>query len=303
MKRSFRLLTFFILWILLFVPGLGLAEHLPEAVLTLDPATGKPSIWLPTITALITLGLLFLLAALGLTRLQAVPGGLQGAWEFSYEWLEEITVQVIGPEGPKLMWYFYSAFMFILFANLLGLFPYMASPTAKTDTTLALALCTFAVTHILGMKRKGILGYWGHYFHILDYSKESGVSKVITALLQFVLLPCIELIGELARPLSLTMRLFGNIYAKEMLLTILAFLVFDYFSQGTPGAYALMSMPLLLRPAILILGVLVSIIQAVVFTALSMIYIGGAIAVHAEHDEHGHAGDERGADAQAGAHA
>jgi F-type H+-transporting ATPase subunit a len=184
------------------------------------------------------------------------------------------------------MWYFFSVFIFILIANLLGLIPYMASPTAKTDTTLALALCTFAVTHILGMQKKGVFGYWGHFFHVVDASKEKGVAKAITALLQYILLPVIELVGELARPLSLTMRLFGNIFAKEMLLAILAFLVWDYFSKGGAMNYALMTMPLLFRPAVLILGVLVSLIQAVVFTALSMIYIGGAIATHDEHEEH-----------------
>lgn len=277
----------------LFAPALAHAAHeLPEAAIAL----GDP--WQPVITGGITLGILLVLAIFGLSSLKKLPGGLQNAWEFAYEWVEEITTQVIGQEGPSLMWFFFSIFMYILFANLLGLVPYMASPTSKTDTTLALALCTFAVTHILGMKRKGILGYWGHFFHILDYSKESGVGKVITALLQFILLPVIEVVGELARPLSLTMRLFGNIFAKEMLLAILAFLALDYFVKGGAGNYALMTMPLLLRPAVLILGVLVSIIQAVVFTALSMIYIGGAIAVHGEHGDHdGEAEDEHGEDA------
>jgi F-type H+-transporting ATPase subunit a len=278
------------LFLLLALPSLAAAEHaLPESVIA------HGSMWQPAITGWIALGVLFLLATLGLTRLKPVPGGLQGAWEFAYEWLEEITVQVIGPKGPTLMWYFFSVFMFILISNLLGLIPYMASPTAKTDTTLALALCTFGITHVLGMQKKGVLGYWGHFFHVVDASKETGVGKVITALLQFILLPAIELVGELARPLSLTMRLFGNIFAKEMLLAILAFLVFDYFSKGTPGDYALMTMPLLLRPAVLILGVLVSVIQATVFTALSMIYIGGAIATHDEHDEHAEAHGAHGA--------
>jgi F-type H+-transporting ATPase subunit a len=268
---------------LLLLPAFAMAaEEMPES------AIAHGSMWQPAITGWITLGILFILALFGLTRLKPVPGGLQNAWEFAYEWLEEITVQVIGPKGPDLMWYFFSVFMFILIANLLGLVPYMASPTAKTDTTLALALCTFGVTHVLGMKKKGVFGYWGHFFHVVDASKESGVGKVITALLQFILLPAIELVGELARPLSLTMRLFGNIFAKEMLLAILAFLIFDYFSKGGAGNYALMTMPLLLRPAVLILGVLVSIIQATVFTALSMIYIGGAIATHDAHDEEHH---------------
>lgn len=282
------------------LPGLVLAGGFPEAVIAFDHEAHKASPWQPAITGWITLAVILILAAAGLSRLRAVPEGLQNAWEFAYEWVEDITRQVIGPEGPKLMWFFFSVFIYILVANLLGLVPWMASPTAKTDTTLALALCTFGLTHVLGMRRKGILGYWGHFFHVVDASKEKGMSKAITAVLQYGLLPAIELVGELARPLSLTMRLFGNIFAKEMLLAILAFLVWDYISKGSAMDYALMTMPLLLRPAVLILGVLVSLIQAVVFTALSMIYIGGAIATHDEHEEPGHAGGAHGA---AGSHA
>ena len=256
------------------------AEAWPEAVIA------HGSQWQPSITAGIAFGVILLLAAVGLSRLKKVPGGLQGAFEFSMEWLEDIVKQVMGEAGLPLLPLFYSFFLFILVANLLGLIPYLASPTAKTDTTLALALVTFGSTHVLGMRKKGIFGYWGHFFHIVDASQEKGISKVVTAVLQYFLLPAIEFVGELARPLSLTMRLFGNIFAKEMLLTILAALVLQYYNG--PGAMnkALMAMPLILRPGILILGVLVSLIQAVVFTALSMIYIGGAIATHDEHDEH-----------------
>ena len=252
------------------------AEAWPEAVLA------HGNVYQPSIMAWITFGIILGLAMLGLSRLKKVPSGLQGAFEFALEWVEDIIKQVMGEAGLPLLPLFFSFFLFILIGNLLGLVPYMASPTAKTDTTLALAIVTFGSTHVLGMRKKGIFGYWGHFFHVVDASQEKGISKVITAVLQFVLLPAIELVGEMARPLSLTMRLFGNIFAKEMLLTILAALVLQYFNQHS----VLVIMPLALRPAILILGVLVSLIQAVVFTALSMIYIGGAIAQHDEHDEH-----------------
>jgi F-type H+-transporting ATPase subunit a len=254
--------------------------ELPEAVIA------KGQRWQPAITGWITLGLLLLFAAAGLSRLKRVPGALQNAWEFTYEWLEDITLQVIGPQGPALMPLFFSFFLWILFANLLGLVPYMASPTAKTTTTLALALITFGATHVLGMRAKGVWGYWGHFFHIMDYTQESGFSKGVTFVLQFFLLPAIELVGELARPLSLTMRLFGNIYAKEQLLLILAALILQDFQAGGVKNYILMGMPLVLRPGVLVLGVLVSLLQAVVFTALSMVYVGGAVAIHGGHDEH-----------------
>ena len=251
----------------------------PEAVMA------HGSKWQPSLMSGIALGILLLLATLGLARKRKVPGTLQGAFEFVYELLEDIVKQGMGPSGAAYFPLFLCFFLFILFNNLLGLFPYMASGTAKTDTTLALALVTFSSTHILGIKKKG-LAYIGHFFHILDASKEQGFSKVLTFLLQWFLLPAIEIVGELARPLSLTMRLFGNIYAKEMLLTILAALVLSYYRAEGLGSKVLMLMPLALRPGVLILGVLVSLIQAVVFTALSMIYIGGAIAHHEAHDEH-----------------
>ena len=91
------------------------------------------------------------------------------------------------------------------------------------------------MTHILGLRRKG-LAHITHFFHILDASKEtSALSKGITFVLQWALLPAIEIIGELARPISLAMRLFGNIFAKEVLLTVLAALVLN---SSRPAAKA-----------------------------------------------------------------
>ncbi|MGH7442110.1 MAG: F0F1 ATP synthase subunit A [bacterium] len=255
----------------------GPTDAWPDAVI----ARGNP--WQPAITGWIVLGLLFGLAAFGLTRLKRVPGFLQNLWEFTYEWVEDITAQVLGPDAPAFTPYFFSLFVFILACNLLGLFPYLASPTAHADTTWALALCTFCVTHFLGLRRKG-LGYIGHFFHIVDASKEKDfLAKSITFVLQWFMLPLIEFIGELARPVSLSMRLFGNIFAKEVLLLVLAAMLLNFFEAGGLGGWTLMVIPLALRPGILVLGVLVSVIQAAVFMGLSMMYVGGALAANAEH--------------------
>lgn len=257
--------------------------HTPEAAwLAGDP-------WQPVAMWGISFSVMLLLAIVGMTRLKKVPGTLQGAWEFCYEWLEGIVLQVMGEKGLAYFPLLISYFLFIFFNNLLGLIPGLASATAKLDTTIALALVTFGATHILGMKKKGIFGYWGHFFHVLDYTKEQGLSKVVTFVLQFSLLPLIELIGEMARPLSLAMRLFGNIVAKEIILMILAALVLQYGFESQGAERLLAVMPMLLRPGVLILGVLVSLLQAVVFTALSMVYINGAITVHDEDHGHGEA--------------
>lgn len=253
-------------------------SHTPEAVLFPEMP------WQPTAMWGISWGIMLVLAVFGMSRLKKVPGLLQNAWEFTYEWVEGITLQVMGPKGLDYFPLFLCFFLYILFCNLLGLIPLLASATAKLDTTIALALCTFGATHVLGMKKKGVFGYWGHFFNILDYKSQQGFAKLLTIPLQFVLLPAIELVGEMARPLSLSMRLFGNIFAKEMILSILAALALDYWLQAGAFSKVLMAMPLVLRPGVLVLGVLVSIIQAVVFTALSMVYINGAIEVHEEHE-------------------
>ncbi len=261
-------------------------EH-PEAALLAGNA------WQPTAMWGISFTVMLVMAVLGLSRLKKVPDTLQGAWEFCYEWLEGIVTQVMGDKGMDYFPLFICYFLFIFFNNLLGLIPGLASATAKLDTTVALALCTFCATHVLGMRKKGVVGYWGHFFHVLDYSKERGVSKAVTFLLQFTLLPVIELIGEMARPLSLAMRLFGNIVAKEIILTVLAALVVQYGIESHGAEKMLALMPLILRPGVLILGVLVSLLQAVVFTALSMVYINGAISVH--EDDHAQGGAQQAA--------
>jgi F-type H+-transporting ATPase subunit a len=253
-------------------------QEMPEAVLFL----GKD--WQPAAMWGISFSVMLFLAILGLTRLKKVPGLFQGAWEFTHEWVEGIVVQVMGPKGLEYFPLFLCYFLYILFNNLLGLVPGMASATSRLDTTIALALTTFLATHVLGIRKKGF-GYIKHFFSILDYKTAQGAfAKGITLVLQFVLLPLIEIIGEFARPLSLSMRLFGNIFAKEMILAVLASMALDYWLTAGWASKTIMLMPMLLRPAVLILGVLVSIIQAVVFTALSMVYISGAIAVHDEHE-------------------
>jgi F-type H+-transporting ATPase subunit a len=254
-------------------------QEMPEA----EFFHGQP--WQPTAMWGIAFFAMFLLAAFGMTRLKKVPGALQGAWEFTYEWVEGIVMQVMGPKGMDYFPLFLCYFLYILFNNLTGLIPGLASATSKLDTTVALALTTFLSTHVLGLKKKG-LGYIKHFFSILDYREAKGAFPMaVTVILQFILLPLIEIIGEFARPLSLSMRLFGNIFAKETILAVLASMTLDYWMQSGLASKAVMLMPLVLRPAVLILGVLVSIIQAVVFTALSMVYISGAIAMHEGHDD------------------
>jgi F-type H+-transporting ATPase subunit a len=268
------------------------APALPEFLWIHDPKNPHDPM-VPVYYGWIALAVLVGLAVWGrlsLSKTQRVPGFIQNLWEFVVEWVSNVQDQAMGPgKGREYFPLFISFFLFILVNNFMGLIPGMMSPTSKINTTLALALVAFFSIHIFGMVKKGPLAYWGHFFHVVDASKAEGIMKLIMLPLQFILLPAIELIGELARPLSLAMRLFGNILAKEILLAVLFYVTLIFYFMPGPIGKVLMFVPLLMGPAILVLGVLVSIIQAVVFTVLCMVYISGATAVH---EEHGHGGHE-----------
>lgn len=235
-------------------------------------------------------GITWLFLVLTLTiathRMSKIPRGLQNAWEFLYEWLENNARTIVDEEAMHYFPLFISIFLYVFFNNLMGLIPGLASATAKTDTTIALALVTAGATHILAFKKKGF-GHVAHYFQVVDYRTGDGLlAKGILIVLQFLLLPIIEVVGTLAQPISLAARLFGNIFAKETILAVLAALLVTLLGAPSLAMKSLAIMPLVLRPGIIILGVLVSLIQAVVFTVLSMVYISNALASHEEHEEH-----------------
>lgn len=145
--------------------------------------------------------------------------------------------------------------IFIFFCNSLALIPGFAPPTATLKTNLALALSVFFLTHYYGVREHGI-AYFKHF-----------LGPVIWLAPLFFL---IEIVGHLARPVSLSLRLLGNMAADHKVVAAFFTLV-----------------PLLLPVPFLILGVLVVIIQTLVFTLLTMVYIQGAVA-HQHGDDHAH---------------
>jgi F-type H+-transporting ATPase subunit a len=178
--------------------------------------------------------------------LQLIPRQGQNMLELIVGGLEDFMVDITGPEGRAFFPFIATIFLYILLGNLLGLIPGFFSPTANYNTTLSLALCTFVLTHIIGIR-----------FHGAKYIKHFMGPVVALAPLMFL----IELIGHFARVMSLSIRLFGNIFGKEKVLGILF---------GLAG-FALLPLP------ILFLGILVSFIQALVFALLSMVYFAGAM--------------------------
>ena len=206
-------------------------------------------------------------------KIKKAPTGMQNAVEFTIEWVIAKSKEFMGENGPKFLPLFITLFLFIFLGNLMGLVPGLKSPTSNINITFALAIIIFCSTHYFGIKEKGLLGYLKHF---------AGPPYWLAPLL----FP-IHIIGEFIRPVSLAFRLFGNLMAKELLLTILAtlFVIFVSSEMNTVVKGALMGVALVLRPLIMLLGVLVSFIQALVFTMLAMVYIAGAIN-HGEEEHH-----------------
>ena len=191
--------------------------------------------------------LIMLISAILFGRgVQLLPKKGQNVFEVVIESLENFMVEITGPEGKFFFPYIATLFLFIVVSNLIGLIPGFFSPTANINTTVALALCSFVLTHAIGIK-----------FHGIKYIKHfmGPVWWLIPLMLP------LELISHVARIMSLSVRLFGNIFGKETVLGILFML----------GGLYLAPLP------VLFLGILVSFIQGLVFMLLSIMYFVGAM--------------------------
>ncbi|NTV53492.1 MAG: F0F1 ATP synthase subunit A [Candidatus Firestonebacteria bacterium] len=218
----------------------------------------------------LAVSIIVLISWLGTRRLAKVPAGLQNLLEWVLGIITDFADDLVGPTAPRYYPLFAMLFFFILVSNLMGLVPGLVSSTSRLSTTAGLALIVFVATHYFGIRERGLWNYIKRWF-----------GPVPTWLKPFMFF--IEIMGELARPLSLAFRLFGNILAKEILLGVLALLVVIFLPSGNVIQEALSVVPIILRPLIILLGLLVSVIQAFVFMILAMVYIGGAVQAHSGH--------------------
>ncbi|MCL2127991.1 MAG: F0F1 ATP synthase subunit A [Treponema sp.] len=175
---------------------------------------------------------------------------LRNFFELILGFLSGLAEDIIGHQYKKYLPLLASCFFFILFMNLLGLIPGFLPPTQKMNITVGLALVTFLSTHYFGVRENG-LAYFKHFLGPVWWMAP-------------IMLP-IEIISHLARPLSLSLRLFGNITGDHAVV-----------------AGFMMLIPVVVPSVFLGLGLFVSFMQAFIFTVLSMIYISGAVA----HEEH-----------------
>ena len=215
------------------------------------------------------------------TRFTLLPGKIQGAVELVYELIENLVLQITGSKKQTkfILPFVGSIFLFVLFSNLMGILPGLTNityngkallriPTADFSTTFSLAVASMAVIQIMSIKDFGMLGYVGRfikihevYFGFKDGFK-NGMISVVNLFVGFL-----DIIGEIAKVLSISLRLFGNMYAGIVLATVIGGIV----------AYVL--------PVFLVaMGLLVAVVQAIVFTSLITIYYMLAIKPVAQED-------------------
>ncbi len=209
---------------------------------------------------------------IGSTRkLEKRPGRWQNFIEIIYEFFDNLAVSVVGEHGRKYVPLAGTLFLYILFCNLLGLIPPGIAPTATLNTTIALALIVILYVQFESIRVRGIGGYFKHF------ARWGEVPLFIVPLIFLI-----EIVSELAKPVSLSVRLYANMFGKEQLtLALISALAVPLLQK----AY----IPLPIHFPVLLLGVLVAFVQAFVFSILTLIYLSLATEHHEEHHEaHAH---------------
>lgn len=176
---------------------------------------------------------------------------------------DEVVMPNMGAAGRPFMPFFLTIFFFILFCNLLGLFPYSATATGNVNVTAGLAICTFLITQGMGIAQNGFLGYC-----------KSFVPGGIPAWVLPILVP-IEIVSAFIKPFALCIRLFANMVAGHVV--ILVFLGLVVILQHE--AVAVLAVPF--AAAVYLLEIFIAFVQAFIFTLLSAIFIG--MAAHPDH--------------------
>lgn len=244
----------------------------------------------PLTLSWLAFGLVFLLLGAAVRTRGEVPTGIQNFVEMVVDFLQGLAEPLVGRRTSFFLPLFLVLFLYLFTANLLGLIPGLVSPTSRADVNAALAIVVFFATHVFGIRAQGLKGYLAHFLPPPLPAPPGGAMRVLMKVIELFMIPlmvAIHLIGELAKPLSLTMRLFGNIMAKEKLLAVLVLLVVLFWPISA-FTKALAFFPLLLRPLIVVLGVFVSFVQALVFTLLAIVYIGEAVRHHGHADSEEH---------------
>jgi F-type H+-transporting ATPase subunit a len=208
-----------------------------------------------------------LLVAAGRSR-RLVPTKLQSLAELLVDFIRGMILDTMGQEGLRFFPFIATLFLFILFSNLLGLIPGSYTVTSQIIVTAIFAVSVYGLSLIVGFARHGI-----KFFGIL-------VPPGTPGWLLPLMMP-IELISQLARPISLAVRLFANMTAGHVILGVL-------FGLAIAGGALIGWLPFAFTIAMNGLEVGIAFIQAYIFTVLTCVYLGDAISLHGHGDSHAH---------------
>ena len=210
--------------------------------------------------------LVLALLGLGMRPRAIVPGRLQAAAELAYGTIMSMCVETIGPEGRRFFPFIFTTFFFLLFGNLLGVFPYDFTFTSHIAVTLALSLLVFVVVTFVALRIHGL--------HFFSYFMPAGVPIALAPLL----IP-IEILSYLSRIISLSVRLFANMMAGHVMLEVFGAFVIMLGAAGWIG-YVPAALSFSVNVALIGFELLVAVLQAYVFAILTCIYLHDAVHLH-----------------------
>jgi F-type H+-transporting ATPase subunit a len=238
-----------------------------------DLVTFHPSISSTLLTMWLVMALVVVGAWLMIRGSKLIPGRGQNVFEFVYEFLSDFGVGLAGPAGKPYIPIFVGAFLLIVFDNWIGLVPpvgkieQLRAPSSDVNITIGMALVSFLIFHIEGFRHLGFGGYLGKFFPFYEF--RNGIGAGIIA----VFVGLIELMLEFVKPVTLSMRLFGNIYGGEVALGVITALTIGFI------------------PVLLIaLELMLNAIQALIFSVLTLMFI--VLAIESHHEEEGHVAED-----------
>jgi len=244
------------------------AAHPPPGLIVFYPSISSTILTMWIVMAIVVLGSFLMVRGSKL-----IPGRAQNVFEWFYEFLSDFGLGIAGPAAKPYIPLFAAFFLLILFCNWSGLVPpvgrieELRAPTSDVNITLGLALVSFLYFEFQGFRRLGVGGYLGKFFPLYEFKK--GIGAGIIAL--FVGL--IELMLEFVKPVTLSFRLFGNIYGGEVALGVITSLTIIFI-------------PI----ALLALELMLNAIQALIFSVLTLIFI--VLAIESHHEEEGHIAED-----------
>ncbi|HWR84342.1 MAG TPA: F0F1 ATP synthase subunit A [Candidatus Deferrimicrobium sp.] len=245
----------------------GDKTHLPNLISLIFGHDSAMYHWENVLFAFAVASLFIVCATIAYRRREMIPGRFQNFMEMLVEGMYNFIYSILGEDAKKYVPFLGTLFFYILAMNWLGMVPLGHSPSTSLTITASLAVIVFLYAQYTGMRRLGPLGYLHHM---------AGSPRDVISWCMVPLLFPLHIIGELAKPFSLSLRLFGNITGEDTLIAVFIMLGISILSFSPVG--------LPLQVPFYFLGLLLSTIQALVFTLLSTIYI----LLMLPHEEHAH---------------